>query len=82
MRPQSFRFTVFALCALLGTALSLQAQAQMVPRAPQIEAKGYLLMDAASGEPLALIEGTVLIPTSGDNDPQGFLVGSPPRPVG
>ena len=50
MRPQSFRFTVFALCALLGTALSLQAQAQMVPRAPQIEAKGYLLMDAASGQ--------------------------------
>ena len=50
MRPQFFRFTVFALCALLGTALSLQAQAQMVPRAPQIEAKGYLLMDAASGQ--------------------------------
>lgn len=50
MRPQSFRFTVFALFALLGTALSLQAQGQMVPRAPQIEAKGYLLMDAASGQ--------------------------------
>jgi hypothetical protein len=31
----------------------------------------YYLMDAASGEPLALIEGTVLIPTSGDNDPYG-----------
>ena len=50
MRPQCFRFTFFAFFALIGTALSLQVQAQMVPRAPQIEAKGYLLMDAASGQ--------------------------------
>ena len=50
MRPQSFRFTVLALFALFGTAFSLLAQAQMVPRAPQIDAKGYLLMDATSGQ--------------------------------
>ena len=50
MHPQSFRFSLFAVFAVLGTLLSLQAQADMVPRAPQIDARGYLLMDAASGQ--------------------------------
>ena len=49
MRPQSFRFFFFVVLTFMGTALSLQASASMVPRAPQIDARGYLLMDAASG---------------------------------
>jgi len=49
MRPQSFRSTFFIVFAIIGTLISLQAQASTVPRAPQIDARGYLLMDAASG---------------------------------
>jgi len=49
MRPQSFRSIFFIIVALLGTLMSLQAQASTVPRAPQVDARGYLLMDAASG---------------------------------
>ena len=49
MRPQSFRFFFFVVLTFVGTTLSLQASASMVPRAPQIDARGYLLMDAASG---------------------------------
>ena len=49
MRPQSFRFFLFVVLTFVGTTLSLQASASMVPRAPQIDARGYLLMDAASG---------------------------------
>ena len=49
MRSQSIRSSFFVLFALLGTFITLQATASMVPRAPQIDARGYLLMDAASG---------------------------------
>ena len=49
MRPQSFRSTFFIVFAIIGTLISVQAQANTVPRAPQIDARGYLLMDAASG---------------------------------
>ena len=37
MRPQSFRSIFFIIVALLGTLMSLQAQASTVPRAPQVD---------------------------------------------
>ena len=40
MRPQSFRFFFFVVLTFVGTTLSLQASASMVPRAPQIDARG------------------------------------------
>ena len=50
MRPQSFRSTFFIVFAIIGTLISVQTQASTVPRAPQIDARGYLLMDATSGQ--------------------------------
>lgn len=50
MSPQSLRSTFFVFFSLFFSALAVQAQANMVPRAPQIDAKGYLLMDATSGQ--------------------------------
>lgn len=49
MRPQSIRSAFIVVFAFIGSLISLQASAGMVPRAPQIDARGYLLMDAASG---------------------------------
>lgn len=49
MRSQSIRSSFFVLFAFIGALITLQANASMVPRAPQIDARGYLLMDAASG---------------------------------
>ncbi|MEE3319723.1 MAG: D-alanyl-D-alanine carboxypeptidase family protein [Pseudomonadota bacterium] len=49
MRSQSIRSSLFVLFAFFASLLSLQASASMVPRAPQIDARGYLLMDASSG---------------------------------
>ncbi|KGD66294.1 D-alanyl-D-alanine-carboxypeptidase [Alcanivorax nanhaiticus] len=49
MRPQSLRSSFFVFFAFFGALITLQANASMVPRAPQIDARGYLLMDAASG---------------------------------
>ncbi|MZR63683.1 D-alanyl-D-alanine carboxypeptidase family protein [Alcanivorax sp. DP30] len=49
MRSQSIRSSFFVLFAFIGSLITLQASASMVPRAPQIDARGYLLMDASSG---------------------------------
>ncbi len=49
MRSQSIRSSLFVLFAFFASLFSLQASASMVPRAPQIDARGYLLMDASSG---------------------------------
>ncbi|MCK5887508.1 MAG: D-alanyl-D-alanine carboxypeptidase, partial [Alcanivorax sp.] len=49
MHPQSFRSILFIVFATIGSLIALQAQASSVPRPPQIDARGYLLMDAASG---------------------------------
>ncbi|MCK0153269.1 D-alanyl-D-alanine carboxypeptidase [Alcanivorax sp. S6407] len=49
MRSQSIRSSFFVLFAFIGSLMTVQASASMVPRAPQIDARGYLLMDAASG---------------------------------
>ncbi|MGB2248590.1 MAG: D-alanyl-D-alanine carboxypeptidase family protein [Alcanivorax sediminis] len=49
MRSQSIRSSFFVLFAFIGSLITLQASASMVPRPPQIDARGYLLMDAASG---------------------------------
>lgn len=48
MHSQPFRAFSFVI-AFFGLFLPLLSQAGIVPRAPQIEAEGYLLMDAASG---------------------------------
>ncbi|EKF75791.1 D-alanyl-D-alanine-carboxypeptidase [Alcanivorax hongdengensis A-11-3] len=52
MSLQTMRFFTFALFSLFGSVFALQAQADdiMVPRAPEIEAKSYVLMDAQSGQ--------------------------------
>ena len=52
MSLQFLRFFAFALMSLLGSTFALQAQAEttMVPRAPEIAAKSYVLMDAQSGQ--------------------------------
>src|SRR5690606_17458243 len=50
---QLLTFRHAPLVALLGimlTLLSTVTSAQMIPSAPQVEARGYILMDAASGQ--------------------------------
>lgn len=50
MNVHSFRSIVIALITLMATLLPWQAGADMVPRAPKINAESYLLMDAVSGQ--------------------------------
>ena len=46
----SARQLLTLLCCLLPTLATVSAQATLVPRPPQVEASGYILMDAASGQ--------------------------------
>lgn len=49
LSPQTLLFRVF-ICLSLLTLAPLSAANGLIPRAPDVDARGYLLMDAKSGD--------------------------------
>ena len=49
LSPQTLLFRVF-ICLSLLTLAPLSAANGLIPRAPDVDARGYLLMDAKSGQ--------------------------------